>query len=147
MSRHDINVWYACDIVFAFGLAVKPVAGTLSDRFPRRRVAAGGMVLAAAALGALVVAGSSLAVGAAIVAFAFGYRTQFPVIDAILLDAAPSADAGADLGAARTMFLGIGSLGPAFVGVVADRFDFAVGFAALVGILVVAAVLLLADEW
>ena len=134
-------------LLFVFGLAVKPVAGALSDRFPRRRVAAGGMVLAAAALGALVVAGSSLAVGAAIVVFAFGYKAQFPVIDAILLDAAPSADAGADLGAARTLFLGVGSLGPAFVGVVADRFDFAVGFAALVGILVVAPVLLLADEW
>jgi len=134
-------------LLFAFGLAVKPAAGALSDRFPRRRVAVGGMGLAAAALGGLVVAGSPLAIGAAIVAFAFGYKAQFPVIDAILLDAAPSADAGADLGAARTLFLGVGSLGPAFVGVVADRFDFAVGFAALVGILVVAAALLLADEW
>ncbi|PSQ42399.1 MFS transporter [Halobacteriales archaeon SW_5_68_122] len=134
-------------LLFIFGVAVKPAAGALSDQFPRRRVAAGGMVLAAAALGALVVAGSSLAVGAAIVVFAFGYKAQFPVIDAILLDAAPSADAGADLGAARTLFLGVGSLGPAFVGVVADRFDFAVGFAALVGILVVTPVLLLTDEW
>ncbi len=130
-------------LLFAFGLAVKPVSGALSDRVRRRTVAVVGMLLAAAALGGLVVADSGAAVAAAVVAFAFGYKAQFPVIDAILLDAAPDADAGADLGAARTLFLGIGSLGPAFVGAVADRLDFTAAFAALAGLLVVAAAVLL----
>ena len=130
-------------LLFAVGLAVKPVSGALSDRFRRRTVAVVGMLLAAAALGGLVVADSTVAVAATIVVFALGYKTQFPVIDAILLDAAPDADAGADLGAARTLFLGIGSLGPAFVGTVADRLDFTVAFAALAGLLVAAAVALL----
>ena len=130
-------------LLFAFGLAVEPVSGALSDRFRRRTVAVVGMLLAAAALGGLVVADSAAAVAATIVAFAFGYRAQFPVVDAVLLDAVPDADAGADLGAARTLFLGIGSLGPAFVGTVADRLDFTVAFAALAGLLVAAAVALL----
>jgi predicted MFS family arabinose efflux permease len=130
-------------LLFAFGLFIKPVSGTLSDRFRRHTVAVVGMVLAAAALALLVVTGSVVGVAAAIVLFAFGYKAQFPVIDAILLDAAPDEKTGADLGAARTLFLGIGSLGPTFVGVVAEWSDFTVAFAGLAGTLVVAAGILL----
>lgn len=133
-------------MLFAFGLLVKPASGAMSDRFPRRLVSVAGMALAAVALGLLVVADSLAGIGAAIVLFAFGYKAQFPVIDAILLDAAPDANTGGDLGAARTLFLGIGSLGPAFVGVTADAFDFVVAFAVLVGTLVVAAAILLVIE-
>ena len=129
--------------LFAFGIVVKPASGAVSDRFPRHTVSVVGMALAAAALGVLVVAESLAGVGAAIVLFAVGYKAQFPVIDAILLDAAPEANAGGDLGAARALFLGIGSLGPAFVGYVADIWDFTVAFAALAGTLVVAAGILL----
>jgi hypothetical protein len=75
--------------------------------------------------------------------FAVGYKTQFPVIDAILLDAAPEANAGGDLGAARALFLGVGSLGPAFVGYTAELYGFTLAFAALVGTLVAAAGILL----
>ncbi|MEF8913267.1 MAG: MFS transporter [Natronomonas sp.] len=130
-------------LLFAFGLIVKPVSGTLSDRFPRHTVAVVGMVLAAAALALLVAVGSVVGVAAAIILFAFGYKAQFPVIDAILLDAAPDEKTGADLGAARTLFLGIGSLGPTFVGVVAEALNFTVAFAGLAGTLVVAAGILL----
>lgn len=130
-------------LLFAFGIVVKPAAGAVSDRFPRHSVAVGGMALAAAALGLLVAVQSTIAVGVAIVAFAVGYKAQFPVIDAILLDAAPEANAGGDLGAARALFQGVGSLGPAFVGVVAGRWDFTVAFASLAGVLVVAAGILL----
>jgi predicted MFS family arabinose efflux permease len=130
-------------LLFAFGLFVKPASGALSDRFRRHTVSVVGMVVAAAALALLVAAGTLVGVAAAIVCFAFGYKAQFPVIDAILLDAAPDAKTGADLGAARTLFLGIGSLGPTFVGVVAERLDFTVAFAGLAGALVVAAGILL----
>ncbi|WP_418766747.1 MFS transporter [Natronomonas amylolytica] len=130
-------------LLFVFGLFVKPVSGSLSDRFPRHTVAVVGMVLAAAALALLVAVGSVVGVAAAIVLFAFGYKAQFPVIDAILLDAAPDEKTGADLGAARTLFLGIGSLGPTFVGVVAEAMNFTVAFAGLAGTLVVAAAILL----
>lgn len=130
-------------LLFALGLAVKPVSGAVSDRFPRRQVATVGLLVATAALVLLVAVGSFVGVVAAIALFAFGYKAQFPVIDAILLDAAPDDSAGADLGAARAFFLGIGSLGPAFVGFTADILDFAVAFAALAGGLVVAAAILL----
>jgi predicted MFS family arabinose efflux permease len=130
-------------LVFVVGLAVKPAGGAVSDRVRRRTVAVAGLLLAAAALGAILVVDATIAVAAAIVVFAVGYKTEFPVIDAILLDAAPDADAGADLGAARTFFLGVGSVGPAFVGAVAETLDFTVAFAALGALLVLAAALLL----
>lgn len=129
-------------LLFVVGLAVKPVAGAVSDRVPRRAVAIAGLLLAAVALGAVILVEAPLAVAAAIVVFATGYKTEFPVIDAILLDAAPDAGAGADLGAARTFFLGIGSVGPAFVGAVADAASFAVAFASLGALLVAAAAIL-----
>nr|WP_211694260.1 MFS transporter [Natronomonas salina] len=130
-------------MLFGFGIAIKPVSGAVSDRFPRHSVAVAGMILAAAALGVLVVAESLVGIGVAIVLFAVGYKAQFPVIDAILLDAAPDANAGGDLGAARALFQGVGSLGPAFVGFTAGALDFTVAFAALAGVLVVAAGILL----
>jgi MFS family permease len=130
-------------LLFAFGVVVKPASGAVSDRFPRHTVSVAGMALAAVALGVLVVADSTAGVGVAIVLFAAGYKAQFPVIDAILLDAAPDANAGGDLGAARALFLGVGSLGPAFVGYVADLWNFTAAFAALSGTLVLAAGILL----
>lgn len=130
-------------LLFVFGVFVKPVSGAVSDRLPRHTVSVAGMGIAAVALGVLVVVDSLVGVGLAIVLFAFGYKAQFPVIDAILLDAAPEANAGGDLGAARALFQGVGSLGPAFVGYVAGRFGFTVAFGALVVTLVAAAGLLL----
>ena len=130
-------------MLFAFGIAIKPASGAVSDRFPRHSVAVAGMILAAAALGVLVVAESLVGVGIAILLFAVGYKAQFPVIDAILLDAAPDANAGGDLGAARALFQGVGSLGPAFVGFTAGALDFTTAFAVLAGVLVVAAGILL----
>lgn len=129
-------------LLFAFGIVVKPASGAVSDRVPRQLVSIGGMILAMASLALVLVVDSLVGIGVAIALFAIGYKAQFPVIDAILLDAAPAENMGGDLGAARAMFLGVGSLGPAFVGYVADRFDFTVAFAALVVALVLASAIL-----
>jgi MFS family permease len=129
-------------LVFAVGIPVKPVAGTLSDRFSRRGIAVAGLLLAAAAMGLLVAASSLLAVGAAIVLLAAGYKTQFPLADAVVMDAAPDANVGAALGAARAVFLGVGALGPAYVGVVADAASYDVAFLGLAATLLGCAALL-----
>lgn len=129
-------------LLFAFGLVVKPASGAVSDRVPRQLVSIGGMILAMISLGLVLVVDSLVGIGVAIALFAIGYKAQFPVIDAILLDAAPDENMGGDLGAARALFLGVGSLGPAFVGYTADRFDFTVAFAALVVALILASIIL-----
>lgn len=129
-------------IVFVVGLAIKPVAGDLSDRFPRRRVATAGLVVSALALGALLVVESLLLVWVSIAVLALGYKTEFPLSDAIVMDDAPDGEMGADLGAARALFLGAGAIGPAFVGIVATYAGYAVAFGTLAVCLGVAAVLL-----
>jgi MFS family permease len=130
--------------LFLLGMGVKPASGALSDRVPRRTVAAAGLVLGAAALAALVLAGSVVGVGLAVVALAVGYKAQFPVVDALLLDAAPADSAGGDLGAARGLFFAVGSIGPSYVGIVAGARGYPLAFAGLVGCLLAAAALVAA---
>ena len=129
-------------LVFVVGVTAKPVAGTLSDRLPRRYVAVVGLLVAIGALVAVVVSESVLALSGAIALFALGYKTQFPVVDAILLDAAPDANVGGDLGAARALFLGVGALGPVYMGVVSTALGYPVAFVGLVGCLAVSAAIL-----
>jgi predicted MFS family arabinose efflux permease len=126
-------------VVFVVGVGAKPVSGTLSDRLPRRVIAVVGLLLAVVSLVAVSVLESLVALTAAIALFALGYKTQFPIVDAILLDAAPDANAGGDLGAARALFLGVGALGPVYMGVVSTAIGYPTAFAGLVGCLLVAA--------
>ncbi|MFB6092143.1 MAG: MFS transporter [Haloquadratum sp.] len=130
-------------IVFAVGLTVKPLAGTLGDRFSRRGVAVAGMLLAAAALVALAVASSPVAIWAFIALLGIGYKGGLPLSDAIILDGAPADGMGADLGAARALFLTANALGPAYVGVVATYADYDAAFLGFAACLVVAVALLL----
>jgi len=129
-------------IVFAVGFAVKPAAGVLGDRFSRRGIAVGGLSVAAAAMAALVLAGSNFAIWVAIGVFALGYKTGFPLADAIILDGAPADGTGADLGAARALFLGANAIGPAYVGIVATYASYDLAFGGFVACLIVAAALL-----
>ncbi|MFC7082034.1 MFS transporter [Halorussus caseinilyticus] len=127
--------------LFVVGAAVKPVAGSLGDRFPRAGVAAGALVVAALALAGLLAASGTLAVGAAVVVFAAGLMAYPPVMQALLMDTFPDGSMGGDLGATRTVYLGLGSLGPSYVGFVAGRVSYAAAFAGLlVGLLVSAAI-------
>ena len=128
-------------VVFAVGFGVKPLAGGLSDRFRRQTVAAVGLGVAASALVVLVVTESTAVVWASALVLAVGYKTQFPLADAIVMDDAPDGGMGADLGAARALFLAASAVGPAYVGVTATYASYAVAFATLAACLFVAAAL------
>jgi MFS family permease len=129
-------------LLFVVGLVTKPVAGDLSDRFPRLGVSIGTLIVSAVGIAMLLLVDSLLALGVATVITAVGYKTQFPITDAVILEAAPSENMGGDLGAARAVFLGTNSLGPGFVGIVADQASFAVAFWALGGGLLISAAIL-----
>lgn len=129
-------------VVFLVGVWAKPLAGLVSDRVPRRAVGVAGLALAVAALVGVVVASRLWVVIGAIALFALGYKALFPVADAVLLDAAPDDNTGGDLGAARALFLGVGALGPVYVGSVAAAADYTVAFVGLAVCLLVAAGLL-----
>jgi len=126
-------------LFFAVGVVTKPSAGAVSDRFPRLLVSAVGLVLAAAGIGVLLL-GDSLAtvvVGTALAGL--GYKTQFPIADAVVMEGAPSGNRGKDLGAARGVFIAASAVGPGFVGLVAQFDSYTAAFWALVACLLVAA--------
>nr|WP_299268854.1 MFS transporter [Halorientalis sp.] len=129
-------------VVFVVGVWAKPLAGLVSDRVPRRAVGVAGLSLAVVALSGVVLASTLWVVVGAIALFALGYKTLFPVADAVLLDAAPDDNTGGDLGAARALFLGVGALGPVYMGSVAAAADYAVAFAGLAVCLLASAGLL-----
>lgn len=128
-------------LLFGVGVVVKPAAGSLSDRVPRQRLAP-----AVAGVGAVALLGVVLAPGvgptlAAVVAFAAGLMAFPPVMQAYLMDTFPAENAGGDLGAMRTVYIGLGSLGPTAVGAVADLADYGTAFLGLAGLLAAAALL------
>jgi MFS family permease len=119
-------------LLFAVGLVAKPTAGELSDRFSRLLVGSAAFALAAGGLAAVLVAPSLPVVAAGTVLVAAGYKTQFPIADAVVMEAAPEGSVGADIGAARAVFLGASALGPGVVGLVAELATFAAAFWLLV---------------
>lgn len=130
-------------LLFVVGIATRPVVGGASDRFSRHLTATVAMSLSAITLAVLIVAGSVVAITLTVILFAVSFQGLQPVIDALLMDTAPDDRMGSDLGAARTLFTGFGSLGPAFVGVTADVYDYTVAFSVLVLCLVCAVGILL----
>jgi MFS family permease len=133
-------------LLFVLGIVIKPVAGGISDRFPRRLVSTAALLISAVAIGLLLVVESIVLIGLTIALLAVGYKGQLPVVDAILIDAAPTETVGGDLGAARTLFLGSGSIGPAFVGITADNFGYGIAFVMLGVAALLGAILLYSES-
>lgn len=126
-------------LFFAVGIVTKPSAGAVSDRFPRLLVSVVGLVVGAAGIGVVLLGGSLAAVAVGTALAALGYKTQFPIADAAVMEGAPEGSRGEDLGAARGAFLAASAVGPGFVGVVAQFESHTAAFWALIGCLLVAA--------
>ena len=122
---------------FVVGALVKPLSGSLGDRFGRSRVAAGALALAAVALTGVLFASSTVVIAGGVVVFAAGLMSYPPVMQAFLMDAFPDGSMGGDLGATRTVYIGLGSLGPTYVGFVAGRVSYAAAFSGLLVCLLV----------
>jgi predicted MFS family arabinose efflux permease len=133
--------------LFVVGALVKPLSGAASDRVGSKAiVGVAALVLGATALGATVAVEPRLLVAAGVVAFAAGLMAFPPAMQAHLMDAFPDASMGGDLGATRTVYIGLGSLGPTYVGLVAERAGYVPAFVGLVACLLVAAGLVFALE-
>lgn len=129
-------------LLFATGTVTKPVAGEVSDRFPRLLVGAAGLVLAMFGVALVLVAPSLSVVAVGTVLTAVGYKTQFPIADTVVMDAASAGETGGDLGASRAVFLAANAVGPGVVGVIAEFTDFETAFWVLVASLLVSVGLL-----
>jgi len=129
-------------LLFATGTVTKPIAGEVSDRFPRLLVGASGLVVAMFGVSLVLVAPSLSVVAVGTVLTAVGYKTQFPIADTVVMDAASDGETGSDLGASRAVFLAANAVGPGVVGVVAEFTDFETAFWVLVASLLVSVGLL-----
>lgn len=120
---------------FVVGMLVNPFAGGLGDRFGPLRVATAAGLVSAAGAGLLVLAEGRPLAFAGVAVLAVGLTANWPVMLAHLMDAVPSSSVGGDFGAVGTVFIAVGSLGPGYVGLVAERAGFESAFAGLVACL------------
>jgi MFS family permease len=118
-------------LLFAVGVVVKPASGALSDRVSRERLAP-----AVAGVGAVALLGVVLAPGVpstllAVVIFSAGLMAFPPVMQAHLMDTFPTDTAGGDLGAMRSVYIGLGSIGTTYTGAIADLASYRLAFLGL----------------
>jgi MFS family permease len=126
-------------LIYVVGMFVGPIAGNLGDRASKTHISAGGLVIGTAGLALLVFFPSPAVIVLGIVVYAAGLRAFPPVMQAYLMDVFPDESMGGDLGALKSIYTGIGSLGPTYVGFVAQQWNYSVAFGGFVPLLVVSA--------
>lgn len=131
-------------VLFGVGIVVKPLAGALGDRATHGRVAAAALALGMVGITGVVALSSSVVVVGMVVVFSTGFMAFSPVMQAFLMRTFPDASMGGDMGATRTVYLGVGALGPAAVGYVADVASYTAAFAGLALCLLASTVILVA---
>ncbi len=130
--------------LFLVGATVKPIAGWLGDRWSSEVVAPCALLLGATTLAGVILVDSPVLVVGGVVVFAAGLMAYPPVMQAFLMDTFPTESMGGDLGGMRTIYIGLGALGPTVVGAIADYADYRVAFAGLVGCLLVSGATIIA---
>ncbi len=130
-------------LLFIGAMVSMPLSGSLGDRIDYTPVAIGGVTVAIVGLMLTLFAPGTLLVMVGVFGFAAGSFAFPPVIQAYLMTLFPDGSMGGDYGAFKTVYAGVGSLGPTYVGIVAAGFSYTVAFAGL-GLLLVGAIVLLA---
>lgn len=125
-------------IMFATGIVTRPLAGRLSDFRNRLVVAGTSLIVGAIGIVGLVTLSAPLFIFASIFVFAAGQKAFPPTMQAYLMDAFPTESMAGDLGATRTFYIGVGSLGPTYVGFVASHLSYTAAFAGFVLTLLIA---------
>lgn len=129
--------------MFATGVVARPIAGRLSDFRHRLPIAGLGLLIGAFGIFVLLTAVSPIMAGVGIVIFAAGQKAFPPTMQAFLMDAFPDASMAGDLGATRTVYIGIGSLGPAYVGYVGSRLSYTVAFIGFIAAFLLAGLIII----
>ena len=129
--------------LFLIGVVVKPLAGRLGDRVGESTVAVWVLAVGVVGLAGLVAAESTGPILAGVAVFAVGLGAYFPVMTTYLMNSLALSSRGGDLGAARAVLFGVGSLGSTYVGVVAGSFDYEVAFGGFAVVLLTSTLLTL----
>lgn len=129
-------------LLFVTGAIVKPLGGLVSDYVPRIWVSAASLAVAGVALLLIVVADSVPVIALGIIVFAVGWKIQPPVVEALLMDRSADANVGTDLGVAKSLSFGLGSIGPTYIGYMGETYGYDLGFVGLIVCLLGSALLL-----
>lgn len=130
------SAWFAIPPIV--GVLVMPIAGGLSDRFSRLPVMVFVVLLAVLGLGIMVVSTGLVSITLGVVVFSMGLMSFTPVMQSYLLDIFPNDSAGGDFGAFKTVYSGLASFGPMYVGVVAEHASYTTAFGGMILCLITA---------
>lgn len=117
--------------IYLVGMVTTPMTGWIGDRIGHASVAFQTVLVGMVGLIVAVLGDGTLSVVSGILVFAFGIIGYWPAMNAYVLSLFPDDSMGGDFGALGTMYLGVGSLGPAFVGTVAEQSTYLLAFACL----------------
>lgn len=130
-------------VLFLGAVITMPAAGYLGDRLSHTPVAVGGLCLSIAGLLGFVLGPSRPIIALGILSFGLGIWAFPPVIQAHLMSRFPDESMGGDFGAFKTVYAGVGSLGPTYVGFAAGVVGYTPAFLGLTALLVTAIVVFL----
>lgn len=117
--------------LFVVGMVATPFAGVVSDRWTPIGTGLVATGFGIVGLTALVAADTAVGLAVGLFAYSVGVTTIWPVMYVYLVDVLAAETIGGDLGALRTVYFAVGSLGPAYVGTVATRLGYSLAFASL----------------
>lgn len=130
--------------MFIIGLLARPLSGHLSDSRHRLRIAGTGLIVGALGLVILIIANSQIIAVAGILVFSSGQMAFPPTAQAYLMDRFPDESMGGDLGAIRALYIGVGSIGPTYVGYVSNLSSYTAAFIGFVVALFAGGIIILA---
>jgi len=126
----------AFGLIFVVGLVVNPLAGWGADHYRARTVAAGAVAVGIGGISTLILSSGTGALLAGIVLLGAGIGGFWPPFNAHLMQVLSADGRDSEYGAARALWVAIGSMGPAVIGVVGGAYGFDIAFVLLACILV-----------
>jgi len=118
--------------LFSVGIFANLLGGRFADSFGASRVVVSISAIATVGLGAVLVARTPATTVASIAVLSVGLAGFWPVMQTYIMELVPEDTKAGDYGAFSTVYIGVGSLGPTYVGLVADAANYRVAFAGLV---------------
>lgn len=123
--------------VFVVGAVVAPLSGAIGDRIGALATMFLMICLAMVGLGTILAAPTRVSIFLGVLVFAVGISGYIPVVTSYMMSIFPKANKGGDYGLIGALNMGVGSIGPTYVGVVSDHLHYSAAYVGLIVCLVV----------
>lgn len=129
--------------LFSVGAIATPISGAIGDRFGNLRTILSTICFAGVGLVALTFSSSLFVLFFGVVLFAIGLLGFWPVLIAYLMSVFPEGTRAGDYGAVGTVYFGVGSLGPTYVGLFGEHATYTGAYVGFIGCLLACILLVL----